>query len=119
MELAGVCKIRQFNIENLRTNRNLKQSKSMEISKDLVLILQIYHAYEKKGEKNLLCFLEKKKGKELTKDGIGPSSSGPLSSTMTMRHPLPSSRTVTMRHPLPSGGAAIGGLAPPLPPVGP
>jgi hypothetical protein len=62
MELAGVCKIRQFNIENLRTNSNLKQSKSMEISKDLVLILQIYHAYEKKGEKNLLCFLEKKEG---------------------------------------------------------
>jgi hypothetical protein len=56
IELAAVCKKRQFNLENLTTNSTLKQSKSIEISKDLVLILQIYHVYEKKGEKNVLRF---------------------------------------------------------------
>jgi hypothetical protein len=40
---------RHFNLENLTTNSTLKQSKSIEISKDLILILQIYHVYEKKG----------------------------------------------------------------------
>jgi hypothetical protein len=48
--------IRQFNLEYLTTNSTLKQSKSIEISNDLVLILQIYRVYEKKGENNLLHF---------------------------------------------------------------
>jgi hypothetical protein len=57
MELAVVCnkKITQFG-KSLTTNSTLKQSKFIEISKDLVLILQIYHVHEKKGEKNLLRF---------------------------------------------------------------
>jgi hypothetical protein len=38
--------------------------------------------------------LRKKKGEELTKGGTGPSSSGPLSSTV-IRHPLPSDGTET------------------------
>jgi hypothetical protein len=47
---------RHFNLENLTTNSILKQSKFVEISKELVLILRIYCIFEKKGEKNLLCF---------------------------------------------------------------
>jgi replicative DNA helicase len=61
MELAAVCKIkRQFNLENLTTNSTLKQSKSIEISKDLILILYIYRVYEKKGRDECLAFLRKK-----------------------------------------------------------
>jgi hypothetical protein len=62
MELVVVCKKRQFNLENLTTNSTLKQSKSIEISKDLVLILQIYHVYEKKGREECPVFLRKKEG---------------------------------------------------------
>jgi hypothetical protein len=47
---------RQFNLENLTTNSTLKQSKSIEISKDLVLILQIYRIYEKKGREESPAF---------------------------------------------------------------
>jgi hypothetical protein len=64
MELAAVSKKRQFHLANLTTNSTLKQSKSIEISKDLVsfyhtknlqdliLILQIYRERERerKGE---------------------------------------------------------------------
>jgi hypothetical protein len=60
MELAAVYKKRQFNLENLTTNSTLKQSKSIEIGKDLVLILQIYHVYEKKGREESPAFLRKK-----------------------------------------------------------
>jgi hypothetical protein len=77
----------------------MKQSKSIEISKDLVLILQIYRIYEKKGETNLLRSSEKKKGEELTKGGTGT------------RHPLPSGGTVTrgaVGTSSSSGGTAIG-----------
>jgi hypothetical protein len=42
MELVAVYKKRQFNSENLTTNSTLKQSKYVEISKDLVLIQQVY-----------------------------------------------------------------------------
>jgi hypothetical protein len=38
-ELVAVCKKREFNLENLTINSTLKQSKSIEITKDLVLIL--------------------------------------------------------------------------------
>jgi hypothetical protein len=54
---------RQFNLENLTTNSTLKQSKSIEISKDLVLILQIYNIYETKGREESPAFLEKKEGR--------------------------------------------------------
>jgi hypothetical protein len=94
MELEAVCKKRQFDLENLTTNSTLKQSKSIVISKDLVLILQIYRVYEKKGREESLAFLRKKKGEELTKGNTVSSSSGPLSST-AIGHPLPSSETVT------------------------
>jgi hypothetical protein len=57
-----VCKKRQFNLENLATNSTLEQSKSIEISKDLVLILQIYHIFEKKGREESPAFLRKKEG---------------------------------------------------------
>jgi hypothetical protein len=43
MELERFAIRRQFNLENLTTNSTRKQSKSIEISKDTVLILQIYH----------------------------------------------------------------------------
>jgi hypothetical protein len=56
MEFAVVCNNKTIHFRNLTTNSTLKQSKSIETSKDLVLILQIYRVYEKKGEKNLLCF---------------------------------------------------------------
>jgi hypothetical protein len=79
MELAAVCKKRQFHLENLTTNNTLKQSKSNEINKDLILILpykktprsSLILPYEKtprsgsnptnlsrerKGEKNIMCF---------------------------------------------------------------
>jgi hypothetical protein len=83
-------------LENLTTNSTPKQSKSIEISKNLA---SSYHmkknprsgshttnlSRERKGEKNLFHFLEKRKDEELIKGGIGLSSSGPTSSTMTMR----------------------------------
>jgi hypothetical protein len=74
-----------------------------------------------KGEKNLLHFLEKKKGEELTKGNTGT------------RHPLPFSETATrgvgtvtggapagLEHPLPLAGVGGGlvGQGHPLPPVG-
>jgi hypothetical protein len=89
MELAAVCKKRQFNLENLTTNSALEQSKSMEITKDLVLTLQIYRVYEKKGREEYPAFLRKKEGQKLTKGGTSPSSLGPSSSTATTRHTLP------------------------------
>jgi hypothetical protein len=50
----------------------------------------------KKGREESPTFLrKKKKSDELTKGSTGPSSSGPLPSTVT-------------RHPLPSSGNAIG-----------
>jgi hypothetical protein len=61
MELAAVYKKRQFNLKNLTTNSTLKQSKSIEISKDLVLILQIYRIYEKKGREESPTFFRKKR----------------------------------------------------------
>jgi hypothetical protein len=86
-----VYKKRQLNLENLTTNSTLKQSKSIEISKDLVssyhtkklkdlvLILQIYRERERVGKSP--AFLRKKrKGEENTKGDTGPSSS-----TMTTR----------------------------------
>jgi hypothetical protein len=99
---------RQFNLENLTTNSTLKQSKSIEISKDLVLILQIYNIYETKGREESPAFLEKKKDEELTKGGTRPSSSrlGPLSWT-------------AIKHPLLYGGTTTGGLGPLLPSAGP
>jgi hypothetical protein len=110
MELAAICKERQFNLESLTTNSTLKQSKSIEISKGLVLILKTYCVYEKERARRISSIFEKKKkGEELTKGGIRPSSSGPLSLIVTTRHPLPSGGTTT-------GGAA--GLGPPLPSVG-
>jgi hypothetical protein len=49
----------------------------------------------RKKVRRIFCVLEKKKkGGELTKGGTGPSSSGPLPSTV-IRHPLPSDGTVT------------------------
>jgi hypothetical protein len=51
----------------------------------LILILQIYHVYEKKGREESPTFLRKKKDEELTMAGMGT------------------------RHPLPSGGTTIGG----------
>jgi hypothetical protein len=62
MELAAVCNKRQFNLENVTTNSTLKQSKSIEISKDMVLILQIYRIYEKKEREEYSVFLRKKEG---------------------------------------------------------
>jgi hypothetical protein len=53
----------QFNLENLTTNSTLKQSKSIGFSKDMVLILQIYHIYEKKGREESTAFLRKKEGR--------------------------------------------------------
>jgi replicative DNA helicase len=62
MELAAVCNKRQFNLENVTMNSTLKQSKSIEISKDMVLILQIYRIYEKKERDEYSVFLRKKEG---------------------------------------------------------
>jgi hypothetical protein len=62
MELAAVCNKRQFNLENVTMNSTLKQSKSIEISKDMVLILQIYRIYEKKEREEYSVFLRKKEG---------------------------------------------------------
>jgi hypothetical protein len=59
---------RQFNLENHTTNSTLKQSKSLEISKDLVLILQIYHVYEKKGREESPTFLRKKSEVNITEN---------------------------------------------------
>jgi hypothetical protein len=56
MELAVVCNKKTIQLTNLTANSTLKQSKSIEISKDLVLILQISRIYGKKGKKNLMCF---------------------------------------------------------------
>jgi hypothetical protein len=107
---------RQFNLENLMTNSTLKQSKFIEISKDLVLILQIYHVYEKKGEKNLLSFWEKRvknlpwlvQGQGIPFLPAGPRQGG------LMGPPLPSVE--------PWQGGPAGqwqrGLGTPLPPVG-
>jgi hypothetical protein len=69
-------------LENVTTNGTLKQPKSIEMSKDLVLNLEIYHIFEKKkaGREESPHFLERKKGEEHTKDGTEP-----LSSTTPMR----------------------------------
>jgi hypothetical protein len=56
-----VYKKRQFNLEKLTTNSTLKQSKSIEISKDLVLILQLYHFFCEKRMRRISCAFEKKR----------------------------------------------------------
>jgi hypothetical protein len=74
--------LRQFNLENLTINSTLKQSKSIEISKDLVLILQIYHVYEKKRVRRISYDFEKKRRvknlpREVPRHGIPFLSVGP------------------------------------------
>jgi hypothetical protein len=65
----------------------------------MVLILQIYHIFVKKGREESPVFLRKKEGEELTKGGTGP-----LSSTTT-RHSLPFSET-TIEGPCGTGTAS-------------
>jgi hypothetical protein len=72
MELATVCKKRQFSLENLATNSTLKHSKSIEISKDLVLVLQIYCVFEKKGREESPVFLRKQEARRTYQGGTGP-----------------------------------------------
>jgi hypothetical protein len=65
MELAAVCNKKTIQYrKSLTINSTLKQSKSIEISNDLVLILQIYHVYEKKGREEAFAFLRKKRRAE-------------------------------------------------------
>jgi hypothetical protein len=69
MELAAICKERQFNLESLTTNSTLKQSKSIEISKGLVLILKTYCVYEKERARRISSIFEKKKEGRRTYQG--------------------------------------------------
>jgi hypothetical protein len=63
--LVAVYKKRQFNLEKLTTNSTLKQSKSIEISKDLVLILQLYHFCEKRVRRISCAFKKKRRAENL------------------------------------------------------